>query len=95
MQAEDSAVFLTPDLSSNGTWLNGARMTPRRRCRVGEEDFVELPGYEIRFRLVGAAAHPAVPAPQIANAAPRASNLRNRRPNPGPSSVPSTFSKFS
>jgi predicted component of type VI protein secretion system len=67
VQAEDSAVFLT-DLSSNGTWLNGARMTPRRRCRVGEEDFVELPGYEIRFRLVGAAAHPAVPAPQIANA---------------------------
>ena len=25
VQAEDSAVFLT-DLSSNGTWLNGARM---------------------------------------------------------------------
>ena len=77
VQTENSTVFLT-DLSSNGTWLNGARMPPRRRCKVGEADLVELPGYEIRFRLVGAAAHPAVPAPQIANAS--ASRLEPTQP---------------
>ena len=43
VQAEDSSLFLT-DLSSNGTWLNGARMPPRRRCRVSETDFIKLLG---------------------------------------------------
>jgi pSer/pThr/pTyr-binding forkhead associated (FHA) protein len=59
VQAENSALFLT-DLSSNGTWVNGARIPPRRKCKVGEGDFIELPGYEIRFQLVGAAAAPLV-----------------------------------
>jgi predicted component of type VI protein secretion system len=54
VQSEDSAVYLT-DLSSNGTWLNGARMPPRRKCRVREGDFVELPGYEIRVQTAAGA----------------------------------------
>lgn len=65
VQAEDRNLFLI-DLSSNGTWLNGARMPPRRKCRVAETDLVELPGYELRFQMASAAAanHPAtVPAP--------------------------------
>jgi predicted component of type VI protein secretion system len=54
VRAEDSAVFLT-DLSSNGTWLNGSRMPPRRKCKVGEDDYVELPGYELRLQLARSA----------------------------------------
>jgi predicted component of type VI protein secretion system len=57
VQAEDSALFLT-DLSSNGTWLNGARMPPRRKCKVREGDFIELPGYEIQLQMAAAASTP-------------------------------------
>ena len=52
MEVEDSALMLT-DLSSNGTWLNGARMPQRRKCRVRAGDVVELPGYEIQCQLAG------------------------------------------
>ena len=50
---ENSALFVT-DLSSNGTWINGNRMQRGRRSRVGEEDAIELPGYEIHVRIAGA-----------------------------------------
>lgn len=60
VQVEDSALFLT-DMSSNGTWINGARMPQGRKCKVKEDDFVELPGYEIQFQLVDAKAVPAIP----------------------------------
>jgi predicted component of type VI protein secretion system len=60
VQAEDSALFLT-DLSSNGTWLNGARMPPRRKCKVREGDFIELPGYEIHLQMGNAAAASSAP----------------------------------
>ena len=59
VQVEDSALFLT-DISSNGTWINGARLPQGRKCKVREGDFIELPGYEIQFQLVGAAAAPAI-----------------------------------
>lgn len=72
VQAEDSALFLV-DLSSNGTWLNGARMPPRRKCRVAEDDFIELPGYELRFQMAGAAGNHSstVAVPNAGNAATR------------------------
>ena len=60
VQVEDSALMLT-DLSSNGTWINGARMPQGRKCKVRDGDFIELPGYEIQLQLAGAAAAPAVP----------------------------------
>jgi predicted component of type VI protein secretion system len=53
VEAEDTALFLT-DLSSNGTWLNGSRMPQRRKCRVADDDFIELPGYELRFQVASA-----------------------------------------
>jgi len=51
VRLENSALLLT-DLSSNGTWLNGARMPQRRKCKTSDGDLVELPGYEIRLQLV-------------------------------------------
>ena len=64
VQADDSSLYLI-DLSSNGTWLNGSRMPPRRKCRVGETDVVELPGFELHFqtaRVNGTAAATSVAA---------------------------------
>ena len=60
VQVEDSALMMT-DLSSNGTWINGARMPQGRKCKVREGDFIELPGYEIQLQLADATADPAVP----------------------------------
>jgi predicted component of type VI protein secretion system len=75
VQADDSSLFLI-DLSSNGTWLNGARMPPRRRCRVTESDFIELPGFELHFQTAGGNA---TSAPAIQPGAAAA-----RLPSPGP-----------
>jgi len=75
VQAENSDLFLT-DLSSNGTWVNGTRMPPRRKYKVGDGDCIELPGYEIRFQLVGAVAAPVasktIGQPAKSTAQPRA-----------------------
>jgi predicted component of type VI protein secretion system len=73
VHAEDSALFLT-DLSSNGTWINGARMPQARKCKVREGDFIEVPGYEIQFQL-GVAN-----SPRAAPAAPTASGLSRSKP---------------
>ncbi len=75
---ENSALLLT-DLSSNGTWLNGARMPQRRKCRTSEGDVVELPGYEIRLQLV--APPPPLPGPRAlpesgATNAPRSASVK-------------------
>jgi len=51
IELEDSTVFIT-DLSSNGTWVNGDRLTRNRRRKVDATDVIELPGYEVRCRLV-------------------------------------------
>jgi predicted component of type VI protein secretion system len=61
VHAEESELFLT-DLSSNGTWINGARMPQRRKCKVREGDLIELPGYEIQFQIGRAANAAAMPA---------------------------------
>lgn len=64
VQVEDSALMLT-DLSSNGTWINGVRMPQGRKCKVREDDFIELPGYEIHLQLAGGSAAAPAPAPAI------------------------------
>jgi len=61
VQVEDSALVLT-DLSSNGSWLNGARMPQHRKCKARENDLVELPGYEIQFQLATVSPASAKPA---------------------------------
>ena len=78
VQVEDSALFLT-DMSSNGTWINGARMPQRRMCKVREGDFIELPGYEIQFQLIATAA-PAIAG--MRNAAGSSNPTRLASPSP-------------
>ena len=73
VQVEDSSLFLT-DMSSNGTWINGARMPQRRKCKLREGDFVELPGYEIQFQLIGTAT-PAIAGPRPAAGTSKQSQL--------------------
>jgi predicted component of type VI protein secretion system len=69
VQVEGSALMLI-DLSSNGTWLNGARMPQHRKCKVREGDLIELPGYEIQCQLVSAAQSAAtVAVPPLAGSA--------------------------
>ncbi len=48
VEADDSAVFIV-DMSSNGTWLNGKRLSQNGRSKVEQGDLIELPGYEIRL----------------------------------------------
>jgi pSer/pThr/pTyr-binding forkhead associated (FHA) protein len=55
IEREDSALFVT-DLSTNGTWINGKRVPRSRKCEVGEEDSIEVPGYEIRYRMLNSTA---------------------------------------
>jgi len=79
----ENSVLLLTDLSSNGTWLNGARMPQGRKCKTGEGDLVELPGYEIQVQLAE------VPLPQpgprslpeagVTVAPPRASAAAGKR----------------
>src|SRR5262245_10104783 len=45
-----SDVFVT-DLSVNGAWLNGRRLSQQEKQRVQNEDVVEIPGYELVFRF--------------------------------------------
>jgi predicted component of type VI protein secretion system len=77
VRVEDSSLYLV-DLSSNGTWLNGDRMPPRRACRVGDTDSVELPGYELGFQIATAAAATSAAATIVskpANSSPARSAL--------------------
>ncbi|HEY4046382.1 MAG TPA: FHA domain-containing protein [Acidobacteriaceae bacterium] len=42
------------DLSSNGTWLNGALLKAQMSARVKSGDIIEVPGYEMQVMLQGA-----------------------------------------
>ena len=46
-EADTSAVYVL-DLSANGTWLNGRRLTAGKRQPVTSADRIEIPGYTIR-----------------------------------------------
>jgi predicted component of type VI protein secretion system len=54
MLGTDGTNFYVTDLSSNGTWLNGTKLTRSARSRIRPEDSIEVPGYVLRFRLDGA-----------------------------------------
>ncbi|MFN0171788.1 MAG: FHA domain-containing protein [Bryobacteraceae bacterium] len=53
-ESESGSLFAV-DLSANGTWVNGTRIPRSRRHRVTAGDVVELPGYELRLEMKGAA----------------------------------------
>jgi pSer/pThr/pTyr-binding forkhead associated (FHA) protein len=65
IQWENSALFVT-DLSANGTWVNGKRILGNRKCKLAEGDSIELPGYEIRYRITGTGPEVAGPVPAAA-----------------------------
>jgi predicted component of type VI protein secretion system len=61
VESDDSNVFIM-DLSSNGTWVNGKRLTQNGRSKVQQGDLIEVPGYEIRINNMAEA--PVQQAPQ-------------------------------
>ena len=54
LTAEGNHFYIT-DLSSNGTWLNGAKLKHSLRTQVQPGDSIEVPGYCLTFKLVGLA----------------------------------------
>ncbi len=69
--------LLLHDLSANGTWLNGTRLTNGRPLRVQGGDTVRVPGYEIDVDYVTTPA-PAAARPQE----PPSSPVDAARPSP-------------
>jgi predicted component of type VI protein secretion system len=57
------------DLSANGTWINGLRLQPGTRYIATEADRVSIPGYDLRFLLIGGAPPPKVQASTTASPA--------------------------
>lgn len=50
LMVKDGALTVE-DLSSNGTWLNGALLKSQLPARVKSGDIIEVPGYEIRVSV--------------------------------------------
>ena len=48
--SDGTSVYVT-DLSSNGTWINGSKLSRSVRSKIRPEDSIEVPGYVLRFRL--------------------------------------------
>lgn len=55
LMAADGALSIE-DLSSNGTWLNGALLKGQSSAPLASGDMVEVPGYEIRVLVQESAA---------------------------------------
>ena len=52
LTTDGTDIYVT-DLSSNGTWLNGARLRRSIRSLMRVEDSVEVPGYVLTVRPNG------------------------------------------
>jgi predicted component of type VI protein secretion system len=76
--ADGDDLFVT-DLSSNGTWLNGNRLTRAERSRVHEGDLIEVPGYVLTIKIE----HP----PEKSPAAP-VLQMQSLEPEPAPPPPP-------
>lgn len=50
LESENGRVYVT-DLSNNGTWLDGAKMTRNSRQLVSARSVITVPGYRIQLRL--------------------------------------------
>jgi pSer/pThr/pTyr-binding forkhead associated (FHA) protein len=48
LHLEGAALFIT-DLSSNGTWLNGRRLTRGKAHPLASSDAIKVPGFEIHL----------------------------------------------
>lgn len=57
IQVQGGAVLVT-DLSSNGTWVDGQRLTRDRTVKIGGANKIELPGYAIDIVMPNAPAPP-------------------------------------
>jgi predicted component of type VI protein secretion system len=72
LHMEGSALFVT-DLSSNGTWLNGRRLTRGEPQAVTPAEAIRIPGFEIRIESgssIGVERKQAVAPPSQAAAEP-------------------------
>jgi predicted component of type VI protein secretion system len=47
----DKFDLLIMDLSVNGAWINGKRLPQREKYRLKAGEILELPGYEVSFKL--------------------------------------------
>ena len=78
------SVYAT-DLSNNGTWINGKRLRREERTQLENGDSMELPEYQISFRIKGADTRPVesqpVPiAPEITRPDPAPANPKSLTP---------------
>ena len=55
IQVKSEAVLVT-DLSSNGTWVDGQRLTRDRTVKIGGTNKIEFPGYAVEIVMPNAAA---------------------------------------
>ena len=68
--------IVVQDLSTNGTWLNGARAAKGAQHEVHNGDLIEIPEYRIEIRLAGQ--RPSTRASAIAYSAPSEPPARSR-----------------
>jgi len=85
---EDGGQLFLNDLSSNGTWLNGAKVEKGQPREIREGDVVEIPGYHIDVRVTAAPPPAAVPAP------PTLTEVSSAREVPEASQKPSFLRPF-
>lgn len=57
IQVKGEAVLVT-DLSSNGTWVDGQRLTRDRTVKIGGTNKIEFPGYAVEIVMPNAPAPP-------------------------------------
>ena len=50
LELDGERIYAT-DLSNNGTWVNGNRLKREERVQLSSGDSVELPDYQISFRI--------------------------------------------
>ena len=80
VSVDESDIFVA-DVSVNGTWINGDRLTQHEKRRVAPGDVVEIPGYEFVFQVDHA-------SPNVGNA--NGAGVVQAKPNEVPSvSAPS------
>ena len=62
LEARDGALFVE-DLSSNGTWLNGQRLSSHQAVPAQHGDVIEVPGYRIEISIPGTDGRPESSSP--------------------------------
>lgn len=73
LHCEGEVVWVT-DLSSNGTWINGRRLTRGQSYALKAGDAVQLPGYDLEIGILNLETMPAVAQAGAASDHPAAAN---------------------